>query len=207
MFSGSAPLTTVQLLWVNMIMDTLGALALATEPPNDELMKRPPIGRNEQFITKIMWRNIIGQSIYQITVLVILTFRGKELLKLSGSDSTPILNTFIFNSFVFCQVFNEKNSRDMEKINIFRGIFDSLVFVIVMIATVVFQVIIVEFLGTFAKTVPLSMELWLGSILIGAVSLPLAVILKLIPVERSRKATIFKPHNGHEPLPSGPDMA
>ncbi|KAM7264044.1 hypothetical protein ACFE04_001727 [Oxalis oulophora] len=105
------------------------------------------------------------------------------------------------------KVFNEINSRDMEKINIFRGIFDSLVFVIVMIATVVFQVIIVEFLGTFAKTVPLSMELWLGSILIGAVSLPLAVILKLIPVERSRKATIFKPHNGYEPLPSGPDMA
>ncbi|KAM7265819.1 hypothetical protein ACFE04_003502 [Oxalis oulophora] len=205
--SGSAPLTTVQLLWVNMIMDTLGALALATEPPNDELMKRPPIGRNEQFITKIMWRNIIGQSIYQITVLVILTFRGKELLKLSGSDSTSILNTFIFNSFVFCQVFNEINSRDMEKINIFRGILDSLVFIIVMIATVVFQVIIVEFLGTFAKTVPLSMELWLGSILIGAVSLPLAVILKLIPVERSRKATIVKPHNGYEPLPSGPDMA
>jgi Ca2+-transporting ATPase len=190
-----------------MIMDTLGALALATEPPNDELMKRPPIGRNEPFITRIMWRNIIGQSIYQIIVLAILTFRGKELLKLSGLDAMATLNTFIFNSFVFCQVFNEINSRDMEKINIFRGIFDSWVFLIVMTLTVGFQAIIVEFLGTFANTVPLSMELWFGSVLIGAISLPIAVVLKLIPVETRRKTTVSKPHDGYEPLSSGPDMA
>jgi len=97
-------LTTVQLLWVNLIMDTLGALALATEPPHDGLMKRPPIGRNVNIITKTMWRNIIGQSIYQISVLVILQLDGKHLLKLSDSDDTKILNTFIFNTFVLCQV-------------------------------------------------------------------------------------------------------
>lgn len=103
-FAGSAPLTAVQLLWVNMIMDTLGALALATEPPNDELMKRPPIGRNVSFITKVMWRNIIGQSIYQLAVLAVFNFDGKRLLKLNGSDAESVLNTFIFNTFVFCQV-------------------------------------------------------------------------------------------------------
>ncbi|XP_058078268.1 probable calcium-transporting ATPase 9, plasma membrane-type isoform X3 [Magnolia sinica] len=102
-FIGSAPLTAVQLLWVNMIMDTLGALALATEPPNDEMMKRPPVGRGENFITMIMWRNIIGQSIYQLVVLGLLMFDGKRLLMLSGSDANSVLNTFIFNSFVFCQ--------------------------------------------------------------------------------------------------------
>lgn len=102
--SGTAPLTAVQLLWVNMIMDTLGALALATEPPNDELMKRKPVGRGVSFITRTMWRNIIGQSIYQLLVLGLLMFDGKRLLKLNGSDATAVLNTFIFNSFVFCQV-------------------------------------------------------------------------------------------------------
>lgn len=85
-------------------MDTLGALALATEPPNDGLMNRPPIGRNVNFITKIMWRNIIGQSIYQIAILGVLNFRGKQILELSGANATKILNTFIFNTFVFCQV-------------------------------------------------------------------------------------------------------
>ncbi|OMO90139.1 Cation-transporting P-type ATPase [Corchorus olitorius] len=205
--SGSAPLTAVQLLWVNMIMDTLGALALATEPPHDGLMKRPPIGRNVAFITRTMWRNIIGQSIYQLIVLAILKFQGKRLLKLSGSDATAILNTVIFNTFVFCQVFNEINSRDMEKINVFRGIFSSGLFMMVMVSTVAFQSIIVEFLGTFANTVPLSWELWLASILLGAGSLIVAVILKCIPVERSKEAAATKHHDGYEPLPTGPDMA
>ncbi|XP_048320910.2 putative calcium-transporting ATPase 11, plasma membrane-type isoform X2 [Ziziphus jujuba] len=200
--SGSAPLTAVQLLWVNMIMDTLGALALATEPPHDGLMKRQPVARGASFITKAMWRNIIGQSIYQLVVLAILNFDGKQLLRLAGSDATDVLNTVIFNSFVFCQVFNEINSRDIEKINIFRGMFDSWVFLGVMVGTVVFQVIIVEFLGTLASTVPLSWELWLLSIIIGSISLPVAVVLKCIPVEFTAKH-----HDDYEALPSGPELA
>ncbi|KAK6945261.1 LOW QUALITY PROTEIN: Cation-transporting P-type ATPase, C-terminal [Dillenia turbinata] len=103
--SGDAPLTAVQLLWVNMIMDTLGALALATEPPNHGLMQRPPVGRGADFITKAMWRNIIGQSIYQLIVLAVLDFSGEKLLGLGGADATDVLDTLIFNTFVFCQVF------------------------------------------------------------------------------------------------------
>ncbi|KAK1370466.1 Calcium-transporting ATPase [Heracleum sosnowskyi] len=202
--SGSAPLTAVQLLWVNMIMDTLGALALATEPPTDELMKRPPVGRNVHFITKIMWRNIIGQSIYQLIVLGILKFNGERLFHLHGVDSFSVLNTLIFNTFVFCQVFNEINSRDMEKINIFRGMLDSWVFMLVMVSTVAFQIIIVEFLGTFADTVPLSKELWVASIMMGAVSLPFGALLKLIPVSSDERP---QHHDGYEQLPSGPDLA
>ncbi|MBA0571483.1 hypothetical protein Golob_005055 [Gossypium lobatum] len=205
--SGSAPLTAVQLLWVNMIMDTLGALALATEPPHKGLMKRPPIGRDVAFITRVMWRNIIGQTIYQLIVLAILKFDGERLLKISGSNATAILNTLIFNSFVFCQVFNEINSRDMEKINVFRGFFDSWLFIMVMVCTVGFQSIIVELLGTVADTVPLSWELWLTSILLGAGSLIVAVILKCIPVENCKEASTTKHHDGYEPLPTGPDMA
>ncbi|KAK2998111.1 hypothetical protein RJ639_026650 [Escallonia herrerae] len=205
--SGSAPLTAIQLLWVNMIMDTLGALALATEPPNDGLMKRPPVGRNVNFITRIMWRNIIGQSIYQLAVLGVLTFDGKRLFKLNGSDSTDVLNTFIFNTFVFCQVFNEINSRDMEKINIFCGIFSSWIFMIVMVSTFTFQVVIIELLGNFADTVPLSWELWLASVSIGAVSLLVGVVLKCIPVVPDKNAATIKHHDGYESIPSGPDMA
>ncbi|KAL7586628.1 hypothetical protein Lser_V15G38722 [Lactuca serriola] len=202
--TGSAPLTAVQLLWVNLIMDTLGALALATEPPNDGLMKRQPVKRTDSFITKTMWRNIIGQSIYQMAVLFVLNFAGKPILNLHGPDSTAILNTFIFNTFVFCQVFNEINSRDIDKINIFRGMFSSWIFLGVMISTVVFQVIIVEFLGTFASTVPLDWELWGLSIVIGLVSMPIAVVLKCIPVEKT--AAVKEQHDGYESLPNGPEI-
>ncbi|KAK4485465.1 hypothetical protein RD792_008106 [Penstemon davidsonii] len=203
--SGSAPLTAVQLLWVNLIMDTLGALALATEPPHDGLMKRPPVGRTENFITRTMWRNIIGQSIYQLSVLLVLNFVGEQILGLNGSDATEVVNTFIFNTFVFCQVFNEINSRDIEKINIFRGMFGNWIFSGIIASTVVFQVIIVEFLGTFASTVPLSWELWLYSVLLGAVSMPIAVVLKCIPV--NKKTATSTQHDGYDPLPSGPELA
>lgn len=101
---GDAPLTAVQLLWVNMIMDTLGALALATEPPDDNLMKKSPVGRTGRFITNVMWRNIVGQSIFQFVVIWYLQTQGEYLFGLESSEANTVLNTIIFNTFVFCQV-------------------------------------------------------------------------------------------------------
>ncbi|CAA2956056.1 calcium-transporting ATPase 2, plasma membrane-type [Olea europaea subsp. europaea] len=181
--TGTAPLTAVQLLWVNMIMDTLGALALATEPPNDELMKRPPVGRKGNFISAVMWRNILGQSLYQFLVIWFLQAYGKTIFRLHGSsDSDLVLNTLIFNSFVFCQLFNEVNSREMEKADVLEGILDNSVFVGVLGATVFFQIIIVEYLGTFANTTPLTIVQWFFSLCIGFLGMPIAVFLKGIPV-------------------------
>ncbi|XP_068314131.1 calcium-transporting ATPase 1-like [Pyrus communis] len=180
--TGNTPLTAVQLLWVNMIMDTLGALALATEPPTDDLMKRAPVGRKGNFITNVMWRNILGQSLYQFVIIWFLQTRGKEAFQLVGPDSDLILNTLIFNSFVFCQVFNEITSREMEKVNVFKGIMQNYVFVTVLSATVIFQIIIVEFLGTFANTHPLSWKQWFASVALGFLGMPVSAILKFIPV-------------------------
>ncbi|KAJ0873449.1 putative cation-transporting P-type ATPase, P-type ATPase, transmembrane domain superfamily [Helianthus annuus] len=95
----------VQLLWVSMIMNTFGALALAIEPPNNELMERAPVGRNRNFtISNVMWRNISGQALYQFAVIGLLQLKGKSFFSLDGGNSDLILNTLIFNSFVFCQV-------------------------------------------------------------------------------------------------------
>ncbi|KAG8053982.1 hypothetical protein GUJ93_ZPchr0001g31567 [Zizania palustris] len=189
-FTGSAPLTIVQLLWVNLIMDTLGALALATEPPNDAMMQRPPVGRGDNFITKVMWRNIIGQSIYQLFVLGVLLLRGKRLLQMDDGQ----LNTFVFNTFVFCQGDGEDQC--------FSGIFSSWIFSAVVGATAAFQVIIVELLGTFAGTVHLSGRLWLVSVLVGSVSLVIGAILKCIPVASSSRPSDHR--DGYQPIPTGP---
>ncbi|KAB2036825.1 hypothetical protein ES319_D03G029500v1 [Gossypium barbadense] len=180
--TGTAPLTAVQLLWVNMIMDTLGALALATEPPTDELMKRAPVGKKGNFISNVMWRNILGQSFYQFMVIWYLQVKGKGMFSLEGPDSNLTLNTIIFNSFVFCQVFNEISSRNMEEINVFKGILNNYVFVAVLGCTAVFQVIIIEFLGTFASTTPLTCLQWFVSVFIGFLGMPVAAALKTIPV-------------------------
>ncbi|CAL9119914.1 unnamed protein product [Musa textilis] len=181
--TGHAPLTAVQLLWVNMIMDTLGALALATEPPNDELMKRAPIGREDNFISNAMWRNIFGQAFYQFIVIWYLQTEGKELFQLVGPDSDLTLNTLIFNSFVFCQVFNEISSREIEKIDVLQGILENYVFVSVITCTVIFQFIIIQFLGDFADTTPLTLSEWVVSVLIGFLGMPIAAAIKMIPVD------------------------
>ncbi|KAJ9689361.1 hypothetical protein PVL29_014846 [Vitis rotundifolia] len=106
--SGNVPLNAVQLLWVNLIMDTLGALALATEPPTDHLMHRPPVGRREPLITNIMWRNLLIQALYQVSILLVLNFRGISILHLEGDTperASKEKNTVIFNAFVLCQVY------------------------------------------------------------------------------------------------------
>ena len=76
------PLTSVQMLWVNLIMDTGAALALATEPPSDDLLSRKPYKRDETIVTSVMWRNIVGMAVYQAAVLIVMLFYGKEIFGL-----------------------------------------------------------------------------------------------------------------------------
>ncbi|KAI4377205.1 hypothetical protein MLD38_014873 [Melastoma candidum] len=186
--SGDVPLNAVQLLWVNLIMDTLGALALATEPPTDHLMCRPPVGRREPLITNIMWRNLFIQAIYQVTVLLVLNFKGLSLLHLQQDISgraTKVKNTVIFNAFVLSQLFNELNARKPDEINVFKGVTKNHLFMGILALTLILQVIIVEFLGKFASTVRLNWKQWLICVIIGFISWPLAVIGKMIPVPKT----------------------
>uniref|UniRef100_A0A7S0WTI2 P-type Ca(2+) transporter n=1 Tax=Pyramimonas obovata TaxID=1411642 RepID=A0A7S0WTI2_9CHLO len=213
--TGTAPLTTVQLLWVNLIMDTMGALALGTEPPREELMKQKPYGRDTSLITSVMWRNIIVQSVFQLVLLVIYTFEGYSIFNLEerdgkcegvGQDSdvakalctdwhefdehekhedhdTLVLHTIIFNTFVFCQIFNEINARHMERINVFEGIQNNLLFVFIIVITAGMQVVLIETpASNFAGTTSISTGRWLICVGVGALSIPLAALGKLIPV-------------------------
>ncbi|XP_027352017.1 calcium-transporting ATPase 12, plasma membrane-type [Abrus precatorius] len=176
--SGDVPLTTVQLLWVNLIMDTLGALALATERPTKELMQKQPVGRTEPLITSIMWRNLLAQALYQIAILLVLQFNGKSIFHVNEK----VKDTLIFNIFVLCQVFNEFNSRSMEKLNVFQGIHKNHLFLGIVGITVVLQVVMVELLRKFADTERLTWEQWGICVGIAAVSWPIALFIKLIPV-------------------------
>ncbi|GLT99517.1 hypothetical protein SLE2022_169540 [Rubroshorea leprosula] len=176
--TGKVPLTIVQFLWVNLIMDTLGALALATEKPTEELMKKPPVGRTERVITNIMWRNLLAQAFYQVAVLLILQFRGESIF----SVTEAVNDTMIFNTFVLCQVFNEFNAREMEKKNVFKGIHKNKRFLGMVGITIVLQVVMVEFLKWFAGKERLNWGQWGICIAMAAVSWPIGWIVKCIPV-------------------------
>lgn len=80
MYTQKAILTTVQMLWVNMIMDTFAALALATEPPHERLLKRPPHNRNDYIVTERMLKHIGVQAVWQAIILLILTFLGDDFI-------------------------------------------------------------------------------------------------------------------------------
>ena len=69
-----SPLNAVQMLWVNLIMDTFAALALATEPPAEDILKRQPYDKDAPIVTEVMWRNVFGHSVYQICVLIVVLF-------------------------------------------------------------------------------------------------------------------------------------
>ncbi|RAL54591.1 hypothetical protein DM860_001719 [Cuscuta australis] len=187
--AGEVPLTAVQLLWVNLIMDTLGALALATEKPTRELMKKAPVGRTEPLVTNIMWRNLLAQAIYQISILLVLQFRGESILRVGEK----VNDTMIFNTFVLCQVFNEFNARELEKRNVFRGVHKNRLFVGIIAITVVLQVVMVEFLKKFADTERLNWGQWGICIGLAAASWPIGLLVKCIPVPERPIFSYLKP--------------
>jgi len=189
--NGESPLKPVQMLWVNLIMDTLAALALATESPTPELLKRKPYGRYEGIITPAMWRNIIGQAIFQIFVLFLLLYQGHNIPQL-GLPNDPLAwtakhhilhTTIIFNSFVFCQLFNEFNARKLgNEFNVLKGILSNRVFLLIMTFTVSVQFLIVQYGGEFTQTAPLSKQQWFFCVALGAFAIPWGALLRLIPV-------------------------
>lgn len=77
------------MLWVNLIMDTFAALALATEPPSKKLLERAPVTRNSAIVNGVMWRNIVGQGFFQILVLMVLLFAAQNLFGIPYERGTP----------------------------------------------------------------------------------------------------------------------
>lgn len=87
-------LASVQMLWVNLIMDSLAALALATEPPNEqELLNQQPNSPNERLVTNTMMKHIIGQAIFQLVVLILLLFLGPQFIPEYKDEFDDIIGT------------------------------------------------------------------------------------------------------------------
>lgn len=107
----SSVLTAVQLLWVNLIMDTLAALALATDPPQDSIIDRKPEPRGASIISITMWKMIIGQAIYQLAVTFVLYYGAYDIGIAAREDLTMVVSTrrdsLVFNTFVWMQIFNQ----------------------------------------------------------------------------------------------------
>uniref|UniRef100_A0A1A8EQU8 Calcium-transporting ATPase n=1 Tax=Nothobranchius korthausae TaxID=1143690 RepID=A0A1A8EQU8_9TELE len=186
-----SPLKAVQMLWVNLIMDTFASLALATEPPTESLLLRKPYGRNKPLISRTMMKNILGHGVYQLIIIFTLLFAGERLFDIDNGRNAPLHAppsehyTIVFNTFVLMQLFNEINARKIHgERNVFEGIFNNLIFCSIVFGTFVIQIVIVQFGGNPFSCVALSIDQWLWCTFLGFSSLLWGQVISSIPTSR-----------------------
>jgi Ca2+ transporting ATPase len=189
-----APLNAIQMLWVNLIMDSFASLALATEPPTDSLLERKPYKKGTSIITTSMLINVASQSIFQIILLTVILFYGdaifgvpsdRELSHSVWNDVNGYHFTIFFNIFVFMQVFNSLNSRKLKKSekNIFASITNNPIYVIIQIVTVIGQIVIVTIGGRAMRTQPLTLWQHLECVSISSLTLIVGFLAKFLPLD------------------------
>uniref|UniRef100_A0A3Q1G023 Calcium-transporting ATPase n=1 Tax=Acanthochromis polyacanthus TaxID=80966 RepID=A0A3Q1G023_9TELE len=186
-----SPLKAVQMLWVNLIMDTLASLALATEPPTESLLLRKPYGRDKPLISRTMMKNILGHAVFQLVVIFTLLFAGEKLFDIDSGRNAPLHSppsehyTIVFNVFVMMQLFNEINARKIHgERNVFEGIYRNPIFCSVVLGTFILQIIIVQFGGKPFSCTPLNIEQWLWCVFIGVGELLWGQLISAIPTHR-----------------------
>ncbi|XP_027164866.1 calcium-transporting ATPase 12, plasma membrane-type-like [Coffea eugenioides] len=135
--SGKVPYAAFQVLWVKLIVGALAALAITIEEPPEELRQLPPVNQKRPFITSIMWKNIVGQAVYPIIVLLTIQFKGQSTFNLDAK----IKDTMIFNILVLWEIFVIFNTKRVEG-NFFKGIHKRKMFWGVILAIILLQVLI-----------------------------------------------------------------
>ncbi|XP_065810783.1 plasma membrane calcium-transporting ATPase 2 isoform X11 [Labrus bergylta] len=188
-----SPLKAVQMLWVNLIMDTFASLALATEPPTESLLKRKPYGRNKPLISSTMTKNILGHGVYQLVIIFTLLFAGEQIFDIDSGRNAPLHSppsehyTIIFNTFVMMQLFNEINARKIHgERNVFDGIFRNPIFCSIVFGTFLMQIVIVQFGGKPFSCQPLDLEKWMWCVFLGLGELVWGQVIASVPNARLR---------------------
>ncbi|CDK29082.1 unnamed protein product [Kuraishia capsulata CBS 1993] len=195
---GRSVLTAVQLLWVNLIMDTLAALALATDKPDDSLLNRKPAGRTAPLISVSMWKMIFGQSFVQLIITFVLHFAGGSIF--FGSDVSDHqkeqISALTFNAFVWLQFFNLfltrkldegdgltkiKERITMDNLNFTSHLFRNWYFISIAVIIGGFQILIMFVGGAAFSIAHQTGGMWGTAIICGILSLPWGVVIRIIP--------------------------
>ena len=201
MVTGFSPMSIIQLLWINLVMDTLAALSLATEPPSDEKIKGRPIKPTHPIMGHVMWRTILGMAIWQFVVMIVMMFATPAMFGLSMSlfepPTTPnddhyVFNSIVFNTFLFMTIINQINCRKLgaRDFNVFNTLFNNFYFILIFVATIAAQVCMTQFGGALFQLAPLSIVQWIIIVCIGLSTLGVAAGLKAVPEEKSEKIPV-----------------
>ncbi|MBQ7833378.1 MAG: cation-transporting P-type ATPase [Lachnospiraceae bacterium] len=181
------PFSIVQILWINLIMDTLAAMAFGGEPILDRYMKDKPALRTDNILTSYI-KSAIGTSAVFITlgsILILENIGGITDFVTPENCADPELykKTFMFAFFIYSIIFNSMNTRS-EKLNLFEHISENKRFIIVMGAIFVLQTVIIEIGGKVFNTTMLNVRALVVSMLLALLIIPVDMIRKLIVVKK-----------------------
>ena len=158
------------MLWINLIMDTCAALALATDSPSEKLLMRNPEGRKALLVTFTMWKMILAQTFYQIIAVLSIFYVAKEKKN----------SLFAFNAFIFMQLGNMLNSRCVRagEFDIFSGVSKNRLFMCIWTGCLLLQIGFVVVSGKFAQS--LDVWQWIISLAFGIGTLAVGYCIRLL---------------------------
>ena len=174
-----SPVTVIQMLWINMVMDTLAGLAFSYEPPLPEYMEEPPKKRNEEIINKYMLNEILITGLYS-SILCIIFLKSPIISNLfrNTSDNKYLMTAF-FGLFIFMSIFNSFNART-DRLNILGNITKNKVFLIITLFIVITQIIMIYYGGTIFRTSGLNIKEFIIMLLISITVIPIDFLRKII---------------------------
>ena len=190
-FDFQMPFTTIQLLWVNIIMDGPPALSLGLEPVREAVLTRRPTNRNASIITGKMMKSMISNAIY-ITFIIMIQMKFNILgtvLPKEGFDGPNEMQTVLFALFAFSALFNAFNCREFGTNSIFPNLTKNTIFLKIITVTAVSQIIVTEVFSKFFNAVSLSATMWIKIIILSSLIIVVNEIVKMImrPFEKKEE--------------------
>ena len=182
----NTPVTVIQMLWINMVMDTLAGLAFSYEPALEEYMKVPPKDRNEQIVNKYMINQILSSGIF--SSLICILFLKLPIIKNMFNDTNHLMTAF-FGLFIFMGIFNSFNART-ERINVLSNLRKNKVFLIVIFFIFLVQVILIYFGGSLFRTTGLSIIEFEIMLLISFSVVPFDILRKYLLRKKGLKGGV-----------------
>ena len=175
------PFTIIQILWINLIMDTLAALAFGEEPTLDRYMNEKPVAKKANILTGYM-KSAIGVASVFITLVCLAILKnvgGIQDFITNGTGNFEMVTTFTFIVFIYAVIFNSLNTRS-NGFNVFEHIGENKKFSIVMISIAVVQTLIIQFGGKVFSTVPMDVQHYIVALLIAVLIIPADLIRKAL---------------------------
>lgn len=173
---GDTPVTVIQMLWINMVMDTLAGLAFSYEPPILEYMEEYPKKKDESILNKYMLNEILVTGIYS-SLLCVFFLKSNIVIDIY-KDYSHLMSAF-FGLFIFMGIFNSLNARTI-RLNLIKNMSKNKIFIVIMGLIAIIQIIMIYYGGNIFRTVALSLYEFIVMVMLSSTVIPVDILRKIL---------------------------